>query len=202
MTLDPPLPEVAFVGRSNVGKSSLINALVGRRIAKVSGTPGKTRALNVYEIPGSGVWGVVRDGQDRGSGAHRLEPPPTPHSLYFLDLPGYGYARVSKEQRAAFAQIVHHVLARPRLAGVVWLLDIRHEPQAGDRVMQDLLAGATARVLAAATKSDKLGRTQRVEHARILQQALGLDDDQLVVTSAQTKEGMDELREAVTALVS
>ena len=127
---------------------------------------------------------------------------PAPRAFYLIDLPGYGYARVSKEQRATFAQLVRHVLARPRLAGVVWLLDLRHEPQAGDRVMQDLLAGAAARVLAAATKSDKLGRTRRVEHAQALQRALGLDDDQLVVTSAQTKEGMDELREAVTALVS
>src|SRR5207249_7608565 len=76
--LDPPLPEVAFVGRSNVGKSSLLNALAGRRIAKISGTPGKTRALNVFLIPG----------------------PLTP--LYFLDLPGYGYARAAKGQRAAF----------------------------------------------------------------------------------------------------
>jgi GTP-binding protein len=156
----------------------LLNALVGRRIARVSGTPGKTRALNVYLIPD------------------------TAHAFYLLDLPGYGYARVSKEERVAFAGLLRHVLTRPRLAGVVWLLDIRHEPQAGDLDMQDLLAGAHARVLAAATKSDKLSRTRRAEQALALRQALGLDEEQLVVTSAQTKEGMDELREAVAALVS
>jgi GTP-binding protein len=164
-----------------VGKSSLINALLGRRIARISGTPGKTRALHVYLIPESGRWS---------------------HPFYLLDLPGYGYARVSKAELAAFANLVRHVLLRPRLAGVVWLLDIRHEPQAGDRDMQDLLAGANARVLAAATKSDKLSRTRRAEQALALRQALGLDEEQLVVTSAQTKEGMDELREAVAALVS
>jgi GTP-binding protein len=149
---------------------------VGRRIAKISGTPGKTRALNVYLIPD--------------------------HAFYLLDLPGYGYARASKTERAAFAGLVRHALVRPRLAGVVWLLDIRHEPSAGDHDMQDLLAGANARVLAAATKSDKLSRARRVAQALALRQTLGLDDDQLVVTSAQTKEGLDELREAVAALVS
>ena len=180
----------------------MINALVGRRIAKVSGTPGKTRALNVYEIPRSGEWEVVPDGAKRTSGADRHEPLPTPHSLYFLDLPGYGYARVSKQQRAAFANLVRHVLARPRLAGIVWLLDIRHDPSAGDRDMQDLLAGAGSHVLAAATKSDKLSRARREEQALALRQALGLDADQLVVTSAQTREGLDALREAVMALVA
>src|SRR6266513_631616 len=77
--LDPPLPEVAFIGRSNVGKSTLLNALVGRRIAKTSGTPGKTRALNVFLIPGLGERGMVD-----------TTPVPIPQSLYFLDLPGYG----------------------------------------------------------------------------------------------------------------
>ena len=162
------------MGRSNVGKSSLINALVGRRIARVSATPGKTRALNVYAV----------------------------NTYYLLDLPGYGYARVSKAERTAFAGLLRHVITRPRLAGIVWLFDIRHDPSAGDRDMQDLLAGTGTRVLAAATKSDKLSRARRVEHALALRQTLRLDDDQLVVTSAQTKEGLDELREAVAALVS
>ena len=160
-----------------MGKSSLINALLGRRVAKVSGTPGKTRALNVYAVPGL-------------------------HPFYLLDLPGYGYARASKTERAAFAGLLRHVITRPRLVGIVWLLDIRHDASAGDRDMQDLLAGAGARVLAAATKSDKLSRTRRGEHALALRQTLGLDEDQLVVTSAQTNEGLDELREAVAVLVS
>jgi GTP-binding protein len=167
-----------------VGKSSLINALVGRKIARISGTPGKTRALNVYLIPESGRWSVAE------------------HAFYLLDLPGYGYARASKTERAAFAGLLRHVITRPRLTGIIWLLDIRHDSSAGDRDMQDLLAGAGTRVLAAATKSDKLSRTRRVEHALALRQTLGLDEDQLVVTSAQTKEGLDELREAVAALVS
>lgn len=127
---------------------------------------------------------------------------PVPRPFYLIDLPGYGYARASKTERATFAALLRHVLARPRLAGVVWLLDIRHAPQTTDREMQDVLAAAQARVLAAATKSDKLSRQRRAEHAQTLRDALGLDDDQMVVTSAQSREGLEELREAVTALVS
>jgi GTP-binding protein len=178
----------------------LINALVGRRIARTSGTPGKTRALNVYLVPDSGRRSVASGQPTPKTPDYR--PLTTDHDFYLLDLPGYGYARASKTELAAFANLVRHVLVRPRLAGIVWLLDIRHEPSAGDRDMQDLLAGTNARVLAAATKSDKLSRTRRAEQALALRQSLGLDDDQLVVTSAQTKEGLDELREAVAALVS
>src|SRR6266702_8272230 len=126
--LDPPLPEVAFVGRSNVGKSTLLNALVGRRIAKISGTPGKTRALNVF---------LIAD------------------SHYFLDLPGYGYARAGKAQRAAFRGLLKHALLREQLCVVVWLLDIRHPPSVDDRVMQDVLAEGAMHVLAALTTGDK-----------------------------------------------
>ncbi len=122
MALDPPLPEVALIGRSNVGKSSLLNALVGRRIAKTSGTPGKTRALNVFLIGGA---------------------------YYFLDLPGYGYARAGKAQRAAFRGLLKHALLRQRLRGVVWLLDIRHPPSTDDRAMQDVLVEGETHVLAA-----------------------------------------------------
>jgi GTP-binding protein len=177
-----------------------LNALLGRRIARVSATPGKTRALNVYEIPGSGVWGVVPDGAPQSHGPNRQGPLPTPHSLYFLDLPGYGYARASKADRTAFAGIVRHVLHRPRLAGVVWLLDIRHEPSEGDRTMQDLLAGAETRVLVAATKSDKLSQAQQRQREQALRQALALDEDQVVVTSVRTGLGLPELRESIAVL--
>ena len=149
--------------------------------------------MNVFVV--SGLWRVA------GENPTNHQPQATSHAFYLLDLPGYGYARVSKTERAAFAGLVRNVLLRPRLAGVVWLLDLRHEPQAGDRAMQDLLAGAGTRVLAAATKSDKRSRARRAEHALALRETLGLDADQLVVTSAETKEGMDELREAVAALV-
>ena len=181
MLLDPPLPEVAFVGRSNVGKSSLLNALVGRRIAKISGTPGKTRALNVFLIPELGIGAPV----------------------YFLDLPGYGYARVGKAQRAAFRGLVKHTLRRDRLRGVVWLLDIRHPLSADDQAMQDALAEEEkTHVLAALTKGDKLSSGKRTTRERELREELGLPEDQVVATSAKTGEGIADLKEAIAGLIS
>ncbi|HYX83195.1 MAG TPA: ribosome biogenesis GTP-binding protein YihA/YsxC [Gemmatimonadales bacterium] len=192
--LDPPLPEIVFLGRSNVGKSSLLNALVGSRIAKTSATPGKTRALNVFLIPGSGEWGVVR-------GSARKEPLPTPQSLYFLDLPGYGYARVSKSERTAFRGLLKHALRREHVAGVVWLLDIRHPPSVDDRAMQDVLIDAEINVLAALTKSDKLSSTQQHARERELGRDLELSEDQMIVTSVKTGAGIVELREAIAGLM-
>jgi GTP-binding protein len=129
-------------------------------------------------------------------------PFPPPRLLYFLDLPGYGYARSSKAERGAFAGLVRHVLHRPRLAGLVWLLDLRHEPSVGDRGMQDLLVAAKTRVLAALTKSDKVPTRQRPVREATLRQVLALDDDQVVVTSTRTGLGIPELREAIAALAT
>jgi len=157
-----------------VGKSSLLNALVGQRIAKTSGTPGKTRAFNVFRIG---------------------------DSHYFLDLPGYGYARAGKAQRAAFKGLVKYALQRERLSGVVWLLDIRHPPSDDDRVMHELLAEDETSVLAALTKGDKLTPTKRRTRERELREDLELPEDQMIVTSAKTGEGIDDLKEAIAGLV-
>jgi GTP-binding protein len=120
--------------------------------------------------------------------------------LYFLDLPGYGYARASKSERAAFRGLLAHVVTRPRLAGVVWLLDLRRDPSAEDRAMQDVFAAAGTPVLAALTKSDKLPRGQKLERAAALREALGLDAEQVIATSAHNRTGLDELRDALVAL--
>ena len=157
--------------------------------------------MNVFMIPGSGERGVVRDGAGRTSVPHREGPLPTPHSLYFLDLPGYGYARAGKADRAAFGRLVRYALARERLAGAVWLLDIRHEPSAGDLTMQDLLAERETHVLAALTKGDKLSRELARARAQQLRTRLALPEDQIIVTSTRTGEGIPELREAIAGLV-
>lgn len=163
-----------MIGRSNVGKSSLLNALAGRKIAKVSGTPGKTRSLNVFLLP---------------------------LPLYLLDLPGYGYSRASQTDRQAFRLLITHALARPRLVGVLWLLDLRREPSSDDRAMQELFAERETRVLAAFTKSDKLPRTELQRRATKLRETLGLDEDQMIVTSAREGTGIEELRESIGRLV-
>lgn len=125
-----------------------------------------------------------------------------PGDYYFLDLPGYGYARASKAERTAFGHLVRHVLHRPHLAGVVWLLDARHEPSVNDREMQDLLAASGAGVLAVVTKGDKVAHGRRVERETALRQALALDEDQVVLTSARTGLGIADLRESIAALAA
>jgi len=173
--LDPPLPEIAFLGRSNVGKSSLLNALVGKRgLARVSGTPGKTTLLNVFRMP----------------------------SLYLIDLPGYGYAKASLANRAGYSRLIRGVLAKRSLAGVVWLLDIRHPPSNDDLAYGTLLAERGIPVLVALTKSDKVGRGTRQERVRELARNLGIPDSQFELTSSTTGMGIAELGESVLAAAS
>src|SRR3954463_11268526 len=119
--LEPAMPEVALIGRSNVGKSSLLNALTGRRsLARVSATPGKTTLLNAFRLP----------------------------TFYLVDLPGYGFARAGRAARAGYRHLIErYLLERPTLAGVVWLLDIRHDPSADDRAIQELLVRSGRPVL-------------------------------------------------------
>ena len=176
-SVTPSLPEVAFLGRSNVGKSSLITALVGRKaIARISKSPGKTRDCNVYRV------------------AERL---------YLIDLPGYGYAHVSKSERTRFSKLIAKYLGtRAALAGVVWLLDARRDPSAEDVALSDKLAQWEVPVLVAITKGDKLGRTKRASQMQAILAKVGLTDDQAVMTSAVTKEGVGDLQKSILALAA
>ena len=122
-------------------------------------------------------------------------------AYYLLDLPGYGYAKASHTDRRAFRLLITHVFDRARLAGVLWLLDIRREPSDDDRAMQEFFAEHETPVLAALTKSDAVSRTARARRAGELRSALELEEDQMIVTSAQEKEGIDELREAIGELI-
>jgi GTP-binding protein len=171
--LEPPLPEIAFVGRSNVGKSSLLNALVARPgLARVSGTPGKTTLLNFYRLP----------------------------ELYLVDLPGYGFSRAGKSARTGYQRLMTGYLrARDTLAGIVWLLDIRHQPSKEDREMQELLIESERPVLATFTKTDKLTRSALAERARELARALKLEPDQIQLTSSRSGLGITELAGSILA---
>ena len=168
---------MAFIGRSNVGKSSLLNALVGRKaIARISKTPGKTRDCNVYRVD---------------------------ERLYLVDLPGYGYARVPKTERRRLRELIEQYLqCRRELAGVVWLMDVRRTPSQDDMDIADKLAEAGIPILLAITKSDKLARQRRADQMRSILEVVQLSQQQAIVTSAVTKEGMDDLKESILALAA
>ncbi len=168
------LPEIAFAGRSNVGKSSLVNLLMGRRaLARTSATPGKTRTLNVYR------WGT---------------------GCYLVDLPGYGWARAGAAERAAWRRLVTaYIERRETLAGVVWLLDIRRDPSADDVEVGSLLGRRGVPVLVALTKADQVARARRTARAAAIAAQLALDHAEFVVTSARTREGAEDLRDSVLA---
>ena len=174
---EPKWPEVAFAGRSNVGKSSLLNRLVRRkRFARVSNTPGRTREVNFF---------LVND------------------SFVLVDLPGYGYARISKERRAEWKPLIEGYLrSSQELRGIVQLLDVRHEPTADDRQMLAFLASVGVPTLFALTKIDKLASSQRKARIDALIDQLETSEDQVIPFSAVTGEGRDELAEAVVALVA
>ncbi len=171
-------PQIAFAGRSNVGKSSLINCLVGRRkLALVSSTPGKTRHLNFY---------LIND------------------SLYFVDLPGYGFARVSREVREQWGELVTGYLTQARaLRGVVLITDARHELSPLDLETVDWLRTLALPTVVVATKSDKLSHSQlaqqRARNAALLA-PLGIEE--LVVFSAHTGQGKTRLWARIDALLA
>ncbi len=170
------LPQVAFAGRSNVGKSALLNALVRRKAAaRVSRTPGRTREINFFEVNGEFV---------------------------LADLPGYGYARVSKAAREAWRPLIEGYLRdTPALRGLVLLLDVRREPTPDDEHMLAFLGDRGLPVLVVVTKIDKL--TPRSVESRVaeLTAALGLEPEQVLPFSAESGVGRDELAAAVVALV-
>lgn len=170
------LPEVAFAGRSNVGKSSLLNRLVRRKaFARVSKTPGRTREINFFRV----------------------------NSQFILaDLPGYGYARVSKEKQADWKPLIEGYLRHTSaLAGVVLLMDIRRVPSDDDIAMLDFLAELELPAVVVLTKIDKLSRAAAAARADEIMSALSLLREQIIPFSATTGDGRDELAAAVASLV-
>ncbi len=174
------LPEVAFLGRSNVGKSSLLNALARTKgLAKVSSTPGRTRLVNFFRVAGPGS------------------------DLYIVDLPGYGYAKASAAERKGFeALVLSYLLDRDPLRLCVFLVDARHEPMPGDEILEGLLADHDLPFAVAVMKTDKVTRGEVMRTKYRLEQGLARRARAVVPVSAVTRDGIDDLWSLIRAAVS
>ena len=167
------LPEFAFAGKSNVGKSSLINALMNRKAyARTSSQPGKTQTINFYNIN---------------------------KALYYVDLPGYGYAKVSLEAKAKWGKMIERYLQKSAMLKMVFLLvDIRHEPSANDKMMYDWVVSNGYHPVIIATKLDKLKRSQVPKAVKVIRTGLGRDKEAILIPfSAETKQGREEIWELI-----
>ncbi len=172
------LPEIAFAGKSNVGKSSLINGLMNRKsLARTSSQPGKTQTINFYNIN---------------------------EALYFVDLPGYGYAKVSEGIKEKWGKMIENYLHKSKQLRTVFLLiDIRHEPSANDRNMYEWIQYHGYEPVIIATKLDKINRSQRAKHVKMLREGLGMPKEGLIFPfSAVTKDGREEIWEYIDNLVT
>ena len=170
------LPEFAFAGKSNVGKSSLINGLLNRRaLARTSSQPGKTQTINFYHIN---------------------------DAFYYVDLPGYGYARASVEVKAKWGKMIENYLHKSQMLRCVFLLiDIRHEPSSNDKLMYDWIVSQGFQPILIATKADKIKRSQIQKHVKMVREGLGLaKEDILIPFSAETKQGRDEIWALIESL--
>ena len=170
------LPEFAFAGKSNVGKSSLINGLLNRRaLARTSSQPGKTQTINFYNVN---------------------------DDLYFVDLPGYGYAKVSVEVKAKWGKMIERYLKKSQMLKCIFLLiDIRHDPSANDKLMYDWIVSQGYQPVIIATKADKIKRSQLQKQMKVLRVGLDVGTDVLMIPfSAETKQGREEIWDYIEKL--
>ena len=174
---DNPYYEVAFAGKSNVGKSSLINALMNRKsLARTSSKPGKTQTINFYNVN---------------------------DSMYLVDLPGYGYANANIEIKAKWGEMIENYLhVSKKLQAVFLLIDIRHDPSENDKLMYEWMVSQGFAPIIIATKADKIKRGQINNHIRAIENGLNVEPDTIIIPfSAETKQGKDEIWELIDSLV-
>lgn len=167
------LPEIAFVGKSNVGKSSLINCMVNRKaLARTSSSPGKTRTINFYNVE---------------------------NIVNFVDLPGYGYARASKSEIEKWGKMIEdYLIKREQLKSIIMLIDIRHEPSQNDKMMYDWLKHYGYQIIIVATKSDKLKRSQLNKHISLISKSLQIEKGEILIPfSSETRNGRENLWEII-----
>lgn len=173
---DNRLPEIAFAGKSNVGKSSLINVLMNRKsLARTSAQPGKTQTINFYNIN---------------------------DSMYLVDLPGYGYARVAESEKEKWGEMIENYLHSSRqLRAVFLLIDIRHAPSANDKTMYEWIEYQGYEPIIIATKLDKIKRSQIQKQVKLIREGLGMEKDSILIPfSAQSKQGREEIWDLMDAL--
>lgn len=171
-------PEIAFAGKSNVGKSSLINALMNRKsLARTSSQPGKTQTINFYNIN---------------------------DAFYYVDLPGYGYAKVSRTEKEKWGKMINNYLKKSsRLCAVFLLVDIRHEPSANDRTMYEWILSNGFHPIIIATKLDKINRSQISKQIKLIKDGLQTEQDTILIPfSAETKQGREEIWELIEQLIA
>lgn len=174
---DNMLPEVAFAGKSNVGKSSLINALMNRKsLARTSAQPGKTQTINFYNVN---------------------------NALYFVDLPGYGYANANQEVKAKWGKMIENYLHKSKQLKLVFLLvDIRHDPSENDRIMYEWILKMGYQPVVIATKLDKINRSQIQKQVKQVRTGLGAKADvRIIPFSAQSKQGREEIYALLDELI-
>ncbi|NLZ83091.1 MAG: YihA family ribosome biogenesis GTP-binding protein [Clostridiales bacterium] len=173
VTPDNDKPEIAFAGKSNVGKSSLINSLINRKsLARTSSSPGKTQTINFYNVN---------------------------EALYFVDLPGYGYAKASVAIKEKWGKMIEKYLAKSKQLKLIFLLiDIRHEPSANDKMMYDWIVYQGYHPVIIATKLDKINRSQKDKQIKIIKETLSVEPETIIVPfSSQTKQGVEEVWEVI-----
>ena len=174
---DNDKPEIAFAGKSNVGKSSLINSLINRKsLARTSSQPGKTQTINFYNVN---------------------------EALYFVDLPGYGYAKVSVAIKEKWGKMIEKYLEKSKQLKLIFLLvDIRHEPSANDKMMYDWIVYQGYHPVIIATKLDKIKRSQKDKHIKIIKETLSVEPETIIVPfSSQTKQGIEEVWEIIEQML-
>lgn len=183
----PDIPEIAFAGRSNVGKSSLLNLITGRKsLARVSGSPGKTRTINFYKC------------------TYKTDDEAESRFFRIVDLPGYGFARVSRSESEKWGQMMESYLEhRDNLITVVQLVDIRHKPSAQDVQMYDYLRYYGLHGIVVATKADKVSSNERAKNIKEIKKTLGMEKGEIVIpVSALKKTGEEDLLKAVEDLLA
>lgn len=174
---DNQMMEIAFAGKSNVGKSSLINALMNRKsLARTSSEPGKTQTINFYNVN---------------------------DELYFVDLPGYGYAKVSQTEKEKWGKMIEKYLRNSKVLQAVFLLiDIRHEPSANDKQMYDWIMSNGFHPIVIATKLDKIKRSQIQKQMKLVREGLGADKETIIIPfSAETKQGREEIYDLIDQMM-